>query len=577
MGIFTKTWWGQTMHNRLIALILAMVVFVPLVATPVDNRVRGLAALAFEGLSLLLLVLLLGRTAWTLSRQKVTDFLKTGANLPVLLFAALAGLSCLFAARNGYGAQEMMRLGAGVLLYFAVAYQFRRSEQLTRLVDVLLFVTGGAALLGFAQYSSSSSLHSTGLFGDHQLFGSFLMLLLPIAGVMAITERNPNRQLAAQVATVCAVTCLLLSQARSAWLGAAASLIVLGVLAGLTASHRRHTAPRRHEVVLPALLIVAAAGFFLLLWPQTGQIVARVSTLTNVEQQATVQIREKTWSEARRMLAAHPLTGIGLGQYPVQQRQFTREGLPLSQIGGSASLQEQAHNFYLQTAAELGIPGLLLFLSVLVAFWVQGARRVRQMDQGVRRSLLIGALAASVGFAVDAFASPSYQLGQVSMFVWLILGLGVGCLRPRSHGEREEETANAAWTVPTRVARPATALAALGFAALLPTFVLAGTNTYVKPTSAAIRPKSVIVRSGQSATFSLFVTFSDGSTRDVTLATGTSGQTTFTKTGGQGALSGPNNRIYTSLVTEKDTLTVTGTYTQAGNSPVSDTATVLVR
>jgi hypothetical protein len=199
------------------------------------------------------------------------------------------------------------------------------------------------------------------------------------------------------------------------------------------------------------------------------------------------------------------------------------------------------------------------------------------MDQGIRRSLLIGSLAASVGFAVDAFASPSYQLGQVSMFLWLILGLGVGCMRPRSQNERDEEATTTEWTVPTRVARPVAALAALGFAALLPTIVLAGTSIYVTPVSAAIRPKSVIIHSGQSATFSLFVTFSDGSVRDVTLATGPSGQTTFTETGGMGTLSGPNNRVYTSLPTEKDTLTVTGTYTQSGNPPVSDTATVGVR
>jgi len=37
-----------------------------------------------------------------------------------------------------------------------------------------------------------------------------------------------------------------------------------------------------------------------------------------------------------------------------------------------------------------------------------------------------------IGFIVDAIGNPAWQFAQVSMFLWLVLGLGVACMRPRT-------------------------------------------------------------------------------------------------------------------------------------------------
>ena len=47
----------------------------------------------------------------------------------------------------------------------------------------------------------------------------------------------------------------------------------------------------------------------------------------------------------------------------------------------------------------------------------------------------MGALGATVAFALDAISSPSWQYGQTSMFLWLIMGVGTSCLRPRAKRE----------------------------------------------------------------------------------------------------------------------------------------------
>jgi O-antigen ligase len=570
-----KTWWAQAIHNRLIALVLAMLVVVPLIATPAGH---GVAAFAYEGLALLLMALLLWRSQWNLSTKRLTQFFKIGSHLPVALYGAFAALSTLMAGRNGYGEQALLCLGAGILLYFTVATQFRRSEQLAKLVDTLVFLTIGASLLGFLQYSGGHTLEAVGLFGDHQLFGSFLMILLPLVGVQAVTEKRPNRQMAAQVASVFGMTALLISQARSAWIGAVAGLVLLGALSLLTLQRNRTSLLRKHESVMPFMLLIVASGFFLLLWPSTAQVMSRGTSLQNMTVVDTWQKRQDTWVGVRKMIAARPLLGHGMGQYVIQQRAYTHEGIPLSTSTPGASLGELAHNFYLQTTAELGLVGLLLFVSILIVFWVTGLRRVLVMDQGIRRSLLLGSLASTVAFAIDAVASPSWQLPQVAMFLWLALGLGVACMQRRTRGE--EESAEEITRVPTGVSRPTAVLATVAVALLLPTVVFAYDSGYGTPISAALRPKSFPILAGTSRNYDLFVTFSTGYTYKMTSSPGTT--FTYTLQGGgppPGTATGINGQTYQSISSENDVVAVLGTFVQntgPNTGTVSDTGLLKV-
>ncbi len=568
----STSWWDQAVQNRLVAAVLAMVVIVPLIATPASASIHGAAALMYEGLGIVLLATLLWRAQWNITKAEITTFLKTGANLPILLFMGLAGVSCIFAPYKQYAEQELLRLGAGVLLYFAVAYQFRRSEYLTKLVDTLLFVAVCGALLGFAQYGSSQNENALGLFGDHQLFGSFLMILLPLIGVVAVTEKNYNRQLVAQVATVLVGTALLLSQARSAWLGAAAGLATLGLLS-LWVTRRKNAVVSRPEAVLPVMLVVVAVGFFLLVWPQTSHILSRATSLEHADSINTWQSRRHTWQGAMQMVRARPLTGWGVGQYAVQQKRFTGDGMSLASIGGASSLGEQAHNWYLQTTAEMGIFGLLLMVGALLAFLVGGIRRAKQMDAGIRRSLLLGSMAGIVAFAVDAAGSPSWQCGQISMFLWLNLGLGTACMRPLP---RKREEAVLVTAPALRLGRPIAVFATLGAVLLLPSVVLAVGNLYASPVSARIFPLNRVIRGGASVFYQVFVTFSDRIEREVTFDNGTGPGSTHTYYSvafapgysspfGNGFLTGPNNNVYQSRIQENGRVQVSATYTQQAN------------
>lgn len=564
------------MQNRLVAAVLAMVVVMPLVALPAEMRHSGSAALVFEGFAILLMATLLWRSQWNLDKERVTAFLKTGVNLPVMALLCLAIVSCIRSPHKIYSAQETLRLGAGVLLYLVISYQFRRSEYLAKLIDVLVFVALAASLLGFAQFASNSTIYATGMFNDHQLFGSFLMLLLPMVAITAITETKTNRQLAAQVATILTAACLLLTHTRSAWIGGAAGLVALGLLAAYSLSRQARIGPRKHVWVMPVMLLFVAGGFFLMVSPDTGSIMERAGTLTQVGKEAGWQYRQNKARGSLDMVRARPLTGWGIGLYPYYQRQFTGSGTVLSGAMMKPFLNEEAHNLYLQTAAELGIPGLALLVSIIIMFLGMGMARLRSMEVGLRRNLLLGSMASLVAFAIDAAGSPAWQLGQNSMFLWLVLGIGVSCLRPKP--KASEETSHA--PIPQLVSRPMIAFASVALlAVMLPTLVVASIGEYKQLEYVTIVPSQANLRGGfQNQAFQLIATFGNPSRpQDGSVDQDVTSMSTFVKMNGAGVMI---NNVYKSAFRERDLPTVTGTYMESNsfqnNQSGSDTAQLRV-
>jgi O-antigen ligase len=70
--------------------------------------------------------------------------------------------------------------------------------------------------------------------------------------------------------------------------------------------------------------------------------------------------RLEIWSTTPEIIAAHPVLGVGQGNYPIVSPEFG-----LVDVGGAPF--DHAHDLFLNVASELGIVGLLLLLAMLLA------------------------------------------------------------------------------------------------------------------------------------------------------------------------------------------------------------------
>jgi O-antigen ligase len=100
---------------------------------------------------------------------------------------------------------------------------------------------------------------------------------------------------------------------------------------------------------LAPLLMVLALVFFLI----TAQRFSEARKLT------PVKLRFANWLQAGRVISAAPLLGVGLGNYETAVPAHVYPGEPASIY---------AHNFFLQLAAETGLPLFLLLIAVSFLF-----------------------------------------------------------------------------------------------------------------------------------------------------------------------------------------------------------------
>ena len=150
-------------------------------------------------------------------------------------------------------------------------------------------------------------------------------------------------------------------------------------------------------LIVPLLLIVPNTSIQRILNPGQGD-------------QEAVDARHITWMAGFRMIQAHPIGGIGLGAFKRVVLQY--------EAADDKPVQTLAHNTYIETAAELGIPGFLAYIALIFSSFRALKRAARSREPRLRE-IAIGFQAALLAAVVCAFFVSAAWL----RFLWLIMFL----------------------------------------------------------------------------------------------------------------------------------------------------------
>ncbi|MFQ5872540.1 MAG: O-antigen ligase family protein, partial [Dehalococcoidia bacterium] len=242
-----------------------------------------------------------------------------------------------------------------------------------------------------------------------------------------LTEEERGLSLLWGVGICFMVGTLLLTTTRSAWVGLVAGLVVLGWSFGLRGLPWRRIGGLGAAFALTLLLLVL---------PLQGSGALQIAWQKGVGafgfNQGSVGGRLLWWQVTGRMIQDRPVLGMGTGQfssaYPAFQRRFggeTAEGSSLISYTRGDLTVESPHNQLLHTAAELGLPGVVLLLW-LVLILIQLGLRGRQPPNR-EGSMQVGAAAGLVSLMVHGlFAYPLQTAPGVLLFS-LLAGLILAC------------------------------------------------------------------------------------------------------------------------------------------------------
>jgi putative inorganic carbon (hco3(-)) transporter len=428
---------GPSLARRLwranvVLLVVAMLAVIPLLSPFAQgDSGRALRNGLFQTVGVLLLVALLARVEFRGGRARLGYLARTGVNAPVAALLIWAVLAALLSRDRAFAAGELLRLGTGALIYFAVALYVDSRSQLRTLIDCLLgmviLVSGyGLLLQGSA---AADGLRLTSIFPNAHHLSAVLTVLFPLLTGLALGEQDPRRRIAAIAAAVLCAAGLLLSQQRSAWISVAVGILVMFFLRNW--SQPGPVGQWRATVAVAATGLLVAVGFLAV--TDAGTIISRRAEDISAAahgQDASFAWRVRKWRGTAAMVAQRPILGWGPGQFVLNQLAFTHLGSPVDHVRQhGASFDDMAYNEYLQTAAELGLPGLALYLLVLASFFSKTSRALCRLPEGLRRTVLLGAMAGVGAQMVDALANGSWRYSECSVFFWLVLGLGIAATR----------------------------------------------------------------------------------------------------------------------------------------------------
>jgi O-antigen ligase/Flp pilus assembly protein TadD len=357
---------------------------------------------------------------------------------PVIpLFAGYLLVTCgslLVAANVSAGFTDVFRTLATFLtlclscLLLPIVPRWR--EQLLRVCVVAGLVgigVGGYEIvteLGLGIHGRRAMEQITGLMSSVNLYAGILSLILPWCLCGMVLLRGAWRGLAAVAATAILVIILLL-QSRAAWLavltGAAAAVGVLLL------EPARFGLSRRARNGLAAACVgglVALAGG-LATAPADNVLAQRFRSIFVEHANPAALPREggrlMIWGITSRMIADHPLTGVGAGNFTVRLHEyFGDEDLDFSNVHTN---WVQPHNDFLWVFVEKGVLGIVLFVGCFVSA-LNSIRTILRSDAPpADRWLTLAALTGLVSYVT--LSSFDFPLERINHQVSLALLLAV--------------------------------------------------------------------------------------------------------------------------------------------------------
>jgi O-antigen ligase len=340
------------------------------------------------------LVGLLVFAAWLL--RLLLDRGRTPLKHPAVRAAALLVVIALAAAvrhtNGGIGLQVLSRYVSFAATLVVVVDLFRRAGRPWRLAAVFV---SACTLSGLAGLYSFAALHydrAHGPLEDANDLAFFLVAALPFA--LALYARTRRRRWLAASGLLLVGTAATLSR------GAVVALVALVLWALATGHLKPRTALAGVGLAVAGLVTVAA------LVPSL--VTSALSQKTAVAAE-NVSTRELRWEAAANMAVDHPLLGLGPAGFRLNYARYSGHAEP------GLRAPDVAHEMYLEVAAELGVPALLVFLGLLAACYAaarRAARRERLLAAAVQGSLVAMTVAA-------LFLTEQYFLP-----LWLVAGLG---------------------------------------------------------------------------------------------------------------------------------------------------------
>ncbi len=246
--------------------------------------------------------------------------------------------------------------------------------------------------LPFEQNRSFSTYGNPDLLGGFLMFGTFVSLGL------ALAESNLTWRGVYWFGFLVNSAVVVTAFTRSAWVGAIPGFIFMALFA-----FRQKVDWKAEDWVFSGSAAAAALTFIVRSLSNPNEVMNFAMRFRSIFQfdQGSAKTRFEIWDAAIRAIKDRPVFGFGADTFRLVFPKYK----PVEYVkdAGYLSVADNVHNYPLQLAAGIGVPGLLLLYGIFGWVAVRSWKSVWGRDDGANRMILAGFWAACAAYITHLF------------------------------------------------------------------------------------------------------------------------------------------------------------------------------
>jgi len=303
---------------------------------------------------------------------------------PILCLLVLCLLSTAYSLLFRISIWSFILLLNYLTIFYLTIHLTRTRSQIRQLIYLIIGVATFLSVFGlFKKFGANpfpwwdygdlkySPDFLSATYGNHNHLAGYLEMAIPLILGLFLTGYKGGKLFLMIYLTFILLTALVLSLSRGGWIG---SLLGLSLMAFALLTSRYF---KRKGFILAAIGGSLALALIVLV---STPVVERVRTAIEKEEEASFSSRMVAWGGVVDMIGDYPLLGTGPGTFPTIFTQYQPPGL--------SRHFTKAHNDYLHFTSEVGLPLIVIFVWMIIAFYKRGFYKLRYPSRLVRGTTL---------------------------------------------------------------------------------------------------------------------------------------------------------------------------------------------
>lgn len=392
------------------------------------------------------------------AKKNIPGLLNNKAFYCYLLFVILAAVSILAAMNKTESLVAFSRLAVTAIMVINLAILLHKREGVFRyfafLLSGFLLIQAAGAIRTFYSETADQDISRvilglTGNAGNKNIFAVSLVLKIPFVAYSIFVSRIAGRIVFSVILAIAAFAVFIIN-ARSAYIGLGLSLLVL--VTALFIIRKGAVNTKSNLIILAFIFLPVVAGLFLsqnairkIIADQGtttsyGTVFERLNTISFTAEGSSSRVR--MWTNAADYLKKHPIMGCGYGNWQLASIPFERTFVD------EVRITKHVHNDFLESFAELGIAGGILYLLVFTFLVIYLLKIILPGKEESKRIMAATGLMGLTVYFTDAMFNFPAERPVTQFFFALLFGLTLALLSSSESKKAAPATNNKTTIIP---------------------------------------------------------------------------------------------------------------------------------